>query len=114
MASPPNNTVPTDGTVVDARPGGEPTRSDSSNSTVIQEGGAAVATADNGEPYKVDTHYAAQLRPSRLHGKQLSFMVNCLAGVGVSRHEVESRDLPETDKIADDCSSSVSDTIRVS
>ena len=42
------------------------------------------ATNKAGSDPTVDTHYAAQLRPSKLHGKSLAFMVNCLAGVGVS------------------------------
>lgn len=54
-------------------PGGA-IRRDSNNSTVV---GNDLAT--------VDTHYAAQLRPSKLHGAKLSIMVNVVAGVGVSR-----------------------------
>ena len=33
---------------------------------------------------KVDTHQAAQLEPSRLHGSGLIFMVTFVAGTGVS------------------------------
>ena len=36
------------------------------------------------KPTPVDTHYAAQLRPSRLSGKALNLMVTVVAGTGVS------------------------------
>jgi hypothetical protein len=49
------------------------------------EGTVVAAVNKDGSNPNVDTHYAAQLRPSKLHGKWLSIMVNCLAGVGVSR-----------------------------
>lgn len=57
-----------------------------SNSSIhsANEGTVVAANTKEGSNPNVDTHYAAQLRPSKLHGKWLSVMVNCLAGVGVS------------------------------
>ena len=58
----------------------------SSHSSVQSANEGTVVAANNkeGSNPNVDTHYAAQLRPSKLHGKWLSVMVNGLAGVGVS------------------------------
>ena len=40
---------------------------------------------------KVDLEYAATLTPSKLNGKRLMFMVNVVAGVGVSLDALHTR-----------------------
>lgn len=68
-----NDTGVIGGTAAAEAPASGAVRRDSSNSTMV-----------GNEQATVDTHYAAQLRPSKLHGAKLSFMVNVVAGVGVS------------------------------
>jgi hypothetical protein len=52
------------------RPGGNPERDDSE--TIVPDSSGHVTSASGAT---VDTHYAAQLRPSRLTGYGLTFMV---------------------------------------
>ena len=53
------------------RPGGNPVREDSD--TIVADSSGHVTGASGAT---VDTHYAAQLRPSRLSGYGLTFMVS--------------------------------------
>lgn len=53
------------------RPGGNPVREDEDNTVVDSTGHVTSASGAT-----VDTHYAAQLKPSKLSGFGLTFMVS--------------------------------------